>query len=99
MVSQPARMAIAVADSVSLPVAPRKLRRDSAKRMSIMLDMSVLRIWVEGTNYNRRYALTVRIGFKANGDGENQQDGCPLAAGRRLKRPVFVMAAQPARAR
>ena len=35
----------------------------SANRVSITLGMSVLRIWVEGTNYNRRYALTVRIGF------------------------------------
>src|SRR5262245_11694563 len=50
MVSQPARMAIAEADRVSLPVAPRKLRRVAANRVSIMLDMSVLRIWVEQTN-------------------------------------------------
>src|SRR5215510_10728676 len=64
MVSQPARMAIAEADRVSLPVAPRKLRRVAANRVSIMLDMSVLRIWVEQTNYNRRYALKVQIGFK-----------------------------------
>src|SRR5258705_4678962 len=64
MVSQAARMVMAEADRVNRPAARRKLRRASTTLVSMVLDMSVLRCWVEVTSYSCSYALMFQVGFK-----------------------------------